>query len=459
MRKILGAVFNFIAKSMAVIFAILFVIISVLVLLLTSFDHTLLHAGAYKRALVMNRVYEQLPFLFAEQFSQMKDFLADPCAGNLLGCYIDGASPELKACLVDTLGGEDVYEKIGTGQRSPTEAELKASQPCIDEYGDPASLPGPVGGSPDESGPSTDQGASGSQMAYLNNLSSDQWQALILHLLPPRELQEMTETTLDQLFAYLNGETDTAKMPLVKLKARLTGQAGQDLLLLLIDAQPPCTEEQQAQINSGNFGGDGRPPVVCAARGETLDKLLRELQSQMNEAASKIPDEAPLVKPPSASDPSSGGGPLGKDPHAALQKINTAVRLSPLLPLALLFLMTLFGARSMKGWLRWSGIPLFIAGLIPLSFGIAALPAFENAWIRYIVPKFPPMFSTSSLIKLGHDLAHSVVRDLAIWVMLEAGLIALLGLGAIVGSYYVKPRSEQSTHSVTLPESLGNDVA
>ncbi len=442
MRKIFAAIFNFIAKSIAALFAVLFVATTILVSLLIGFDHTLLRAGTYKRALAENGVYEQLPSLVAEQLSLVKDFLADPCGANPLGCSIDGASPELEACLMDVLG-EDAYMEIGTGQRSPTEAELQDSAPCLEQFHG-APQPGPESGSPDESQPSSDRSIAGPQMTYLENLSSGQWQALILHLLPPDELREMTETMLDQLFAYLNGETDTAKMPLVKLRARLTGQAGRDLLSLLIDAQPPCTEEQQAQINSGDFGGEGQPPLVCAASGEALEKQMTELQGQLNEASTKIPDEAALVKPPSASDPSSGGGPLGKDPHAALQKIDTTIRLSPLLPLALLLLVTLFGVRSLKCWLRWWGIPFFVAGLIPLCIGIAALPAFEWAWVRYAVPRFPPLFSTSSLITLGHDLAHSVVRDLAIWITIETGLITLTGLGAIVGSYYVKPRSASS---------------
>ena len=139
MRKIFTAIFNFIAKSIAALFAVLFIITSILVLLLISFDHTLLQSVTYKRALAENKAYEQVPVLVAEQFAAVKDFLADPCGSNPLGCAINGASPELKACLTDALGGEEAYQQIGTGQRRATEAELISSQPCIDEYGKPTS--------------------------------------------------------------------------------------------------------------------------------------------------------------------------------------------------------------------------------------------------------------------------------------------------------------------------------
>lgn len=445
MRKIFGAIFNFIAKFIAVIFSVLFVITSILVLLLTSFDHTLLQAATYKNALAKSAVYDKLPSLVTDQFSQMKEFLADPCKGNQLVCAIDGASPELQACLIESLGGEETYEKIGSGQRKPTELEVKSSQSCLDQYGDPAAPLATEDGSP-----SADQQQSGDQMAFLENLSPDEIEMFLQQLLPPDEAQEMTETTLDQLFAYLNGKTDTVKMSLVKLKAHLIGQAGEDLFLLLLNAQPPCTKEQEAEINSVAPDGEEQTLVFCAATGETLDSLMFDLQNQLNDPASQIPDEAILVKPPSPSD-SPSGGPLGNDPHAALQKINTTILLSPLLPLTLLLLVSLFGVRSLKGWLRWWGIPLFIAGLIPLSIGVAALLSFEWVWAKFGIPNLPVLLSTPSLVALGHDIAQSIVHDLSTQITLEAGLITLLGLGAIIGSYYIKPRTSQPAQATVSP--------
>jgi hypothetical protein len=100
-------------------------------------------------------------------------------------------------------------------------------------------------------------------------------------------------------------------------------------------------------------------------------------------------------------------------------------------------LVTLFGVRSVKGWLRWWGIPLFMVGLIALSIAIAAQPILDWAWVNYAIPQMPPIFS-SGLGKLGHDLFRSVLGELGKQLMLEAGPILLLGLGAIIGSFYVR---------------------
>ncbi len=493
MRKIFALIFKFIAKTIAALFAALFVITAVLVFLLLNIEHRLLNAEVYKQALIENNFYEQVPALAAEQLSVVKTFLADPCSANPLGCSIESASPELQSCLTEVLG-EDAYIEIGTGQRSATDDELEDSQSCLDQFGKAASQPGPESGALDENllvnasaevqdcarqalgdeiyqtlsnaereptetetqqintcfegqtGDSSSQPDSPSvagSMTFLNDFTSEQWQALIVHLLPPDNLQYMVESALDQALAYFDGETDTAKIPLDKLKARLTGQAGRDLILLLLNAQPPCTEEQLSQINAGDFGGDGEPRVMCAASGKTLDILVIELKKQLNEAASGIPNDAVFIKPPSPSDPNSGNGPLGKDPQSAIRFVRKGLNLSPLLPLTFLLLITLFGVRSRKGWLRWWGIPIFIVGLITLSIGATAIPLMEWAWVNYALAKIPALFSTSNLPATGHDVIRFVLRDTSKWMMIQAGIITLLGLGAITASYYIRQKTTQ----------------
>lgn len=494
MRKMFAFIFKLTANTIAALCAALFVLTAVLVFLLLNVKHSLLNAETYKRALIASNVYEQFPALVSEQLSIVGEFLADPCAANPLGCSIDGASPELQTCLIEILG-EEAYVEIGSGQRNATDAELEDSQACLDQWrrGATASQPGPESGALDENllinasaevqdcvkqalGDETyetlskaqrqptetetqqintcfDQTRDSSQpnrpqvagpMVFLNNLTSEQWQALILHLLPPDDLQYMIEATLDQAFAYFNGETNTAKIPLDKFKARLTGKAGEDLILFLLNAQPPCTEEQLSQVNARDLGEEGKSPVLCATSGETLDKLMTELQRQLTEAVSTIPVEAVFIKPPSSSDPSSGNGPLGKDPQTALRWIHWGLNLSPLLPLALLLLVTLFGVRSRKGWLLWWGIPIFIVGLITLSIGVAAKPLFEWAWVKFAVAKIPVLFSTSDLPVIGHDIVRFAIKDLSKWIMIEASLISLLGLGAMIFSSRAGQKTEQT---------------
>ncbi len=425
MLTALKAIFRLIARSLAAIFAILFVIVTVLVLLLLNIERTMFDAETYKRALAENKIYQQLPALAADEMAKMKSFLANPCAASPLGCAIDGASPELRACLTEILG-QEAYVAIGSGRRNPTEAELRNSQPCLDQDGG-AEEPLPTSG--------------GGQMAFLNTLTAEDWQALLSVLLPPELLQPMTENVLDQVFTYLNGEADSARISLAPLKKQLTGQASQEALKILLAAQPACIQEQLSQMTVIISTGKGGL-ALCAPPKETLDWLLPEMQVQLSALVARMPDEAVIIKPPSRSAPPGNGGPLGNDPPAVLRKIHLGIRLSPLLPLGLLLLVTLFGVRSLKGWLRWWGVPMFIAGLIAFCVAIASQPALDWAWVTYIVVRIPPLVS-ASIPEIGHELARFLVQDLMKWIMLEAGMLGLLGLAAIVSSFFIKTVSKE----------------
>ena len=90
----------------------------------------------------------------------------------------------------------------------------------------------------------------------------------------------MTESTLDEAISYFRGETDTVQLPLAPLKARLTGQSGEELRALLLSSQPACTAEQQVQIKDADLDSAGVPFITCSATSELqlqLSSLAQEL--------------------------------------------------------------------------------------------------------------------------------------------------------------------------------------
>ena len=492
------------SNFLAVLCAVLFVIATVLALLLYSFSQTLFNAGAYKQALMENKAYEQLPSLMAEGSSSLERFLTQPCTDHALVCAMDSAASELQTCLMDSLG-KQAYVEIGSRGRQPTAAELASSQPCLDQYAGSTLQPEPEAGSPDDhplsnasaevqacarqalgdetyealyngQRPPTQRetrrintcirqvrreerldnpGIGGDLMPLLKDFSPSQWEQLIRFLLPPKDLQHLAESALDQIFAYLNGESYTASVSLVQLKARLTGQAGQELILFLLNAQPPCTQEQQAQIDAGDFENGGGTAIYCAASGETLAKMIPPMQNRLSKVADQIPDEAVLIKPGAAN---SGNG-FGRDSFTAIRPLRNWMWLSLSLLLFLLMLMTVFGVRSIRDLLRWWGIPLFLAGLLALGIGLAAQPLLDQVWVNYALPQIPSMIS-SGLAELGHAVWRSVVRELVRWLMLEAALIALLGLAGIIASRHSGPKLKGTARSFTPPElsSSGQEV-
>src|SRR3990172_1370862 len=145
MGRFLGGIFHAVAQLLAGVFSVLFVVTAILVMLLISVDRALLNADTYKRALAEQGLYERTPALTAEQLGAFETFIANPCAENPLVCRIDGATPELQACLTEALGQEALVE-LGTFKRDPTEAELQLAQPCLDQYAGAGEEPEDSGG-------------------------------------------------------------------------------------------------------------------------------------------------------------------------------------------------------------------------------------------------------------------------------------------------------------------------
>ncbi len=403
MRNVFTAIFKFIARLVAVSLALLTVMATITVLLLSSIDHTLLNPRTSKQAFVKNKVYERLPTIAAREFSLVKGLLANPCASN----------PETQLA-------KDCFSQSGN-----------ASQPT--------GRLGPEG------------------TALLYGLSSEQWETLITYLLPADELQIVTESMLDETIGYFHGAGDSVQMALAPLKDRLTDQAGEELTVLLLGSQPACTEEQLAKLEAMDLSVVGAPPIFCSASREIQLQLSAELQRRLKNVSAELPDEVIIIKSPSPSIPSSFRRFFGEDRQIALQKINKALPYAPLLPLVLLLLVALFAVRSLRGWMRWWGIPLFIAGLVTLIFGTVTFFMFDQIWDKYVLYDLPPLLA-SGFGEITQDVARTLTNDLAKRIMLQAGVLTMPALATLYASSFVKPPPDPSLPPLAQPGTPGGPV-
>jgi hypothetical protein len=417
---------TFIARFIAAILSIFFVITTLLAIVLTTVNHLMVNAGPVKKALAEQDIYARLPEIVGAALTS--NSLRDPCAGNLLACSIDGASPELQACLTNALGLA-AYQEIGSSQRIPTDSELQLAQPCLDQFGTPGT---------DDSLSGTEGSSDGSGMPpFFQKLTAQDWQAILSILLPPQELRTMTDGVLDQLFAYLNGGADSVFVPLHELKIRLSGDAGTDLINLLINAQPSCTL-LELNLISGPSTQDSF--ILCLPTELLFPILESQLRGQLNSAVASIPEKAFLIKPPSS--PAAlppGGGPFGADPISTIRIVRLIMRLSPLLPLLFLLGIALFAVRSLKGWMRWWGIPIVVSGVIALGLGLFTSPAMRVAWNIFIFPRIPP-YLPIELVGIFRDILLSIIRTVSGWIILEASILLAFGLAAWIGSIFIKTR-------------------
>ncbi|MEO5886106.1 MAG: hypothetical protein ABIQ77_00440, partial [Anaerolineales bacterium] len=256
----------------------------------------------------------------------------------------------------------------------------------------------------------TPQACASQSMTLLNAMSLKQWETLIIHFFPADELQTLTESTLDETTGYFHGETDTVQIPLAHLKARLTNKAGEELTLLLMESQPLCNVEQQEQIKAMDLDVVGAPPIFCLATGEMQIQLSFELRRRLKNVSTELPDEVVIIKSPSITPGLRTF--FGEDGQSAPHKLKLALPYGPLLPLALLLLLALFAVRSLRGWMRWWGIPIFIAGLMTLIFGSLLFFMFDQLWMKYVLHELPPLLASGFGI-ITQDVARSLTNDLA----------------------------------------------
>jgi hypothetical protein len=281
---------------------------------------------------------------------------------------------------------------------------------------------------------------------FMQNLRVSDWETIIKLIIPPPELKLMTENVLDQVFSYLNEETDLVKVSLVKIKDRLSGQSGVDVIRQLLKAQTPCTQEQLDQISS-TTGTEGAGLVLCNPTETDFNKVMRQVQEQLNAAVSQLPDEVIIIKPIPPDTTPVNSSPLGNDPAKAIRLVRLTLRLSPLLPLGFLLLVTLFGVRSLKGWMRWWGIPFFFAGIIALGLGIAAMPTLNWAWNTYVVVRIPP-FIPANLADIGYELVRYIWHNLTVQIVLRALILTLIGLATWIGSHFIKTKAEPQAPTI-----------
>lgn len=262
---------------------------------------------------------------------------------------------------------------------------------------------------------------------FAKQMKADDWRVLLETLLPGREVQALTEDAINQFFAYLNGETTSPRLSLIPLKRSLSSPAGLDAALDIVRAQPACTLKQIARILT-TFGQE-----ICNPPPEILQLLQPVIQIQLEAAAAAIPDEAPLLADP---DPAAAQSRLQR-----LRALRFMMRLSPLIPFALLFGITLLAVRTFKGWLAWWGWPLMFTGLAGAIVGFAGAPlvrrGFENMLAKRAAISMPP-----EIAQAIRSIVDTTLRQMLKPTGWESLFLFIAGLAMILISYYVTRREK-----------------
>lgn len=393
--------FNVISKILAVFCAVIFVLTVAIALVFFNAERRLFNAQLYLRALESQNFYERLPVLAAETLSASGGF--NPCETNPVMCASEGRPPEVQACLESALGAQ-AYESLVKNERTPTPDEVARIQPCLDQY--PSQETGEPQGGPPE---------------YLNSLSAENWETVLGALLPPEMLRALTEDALTSIFAYLDGEADSATLSMVEFKAHVSGPAGTQAIMEMMRAQPPCTLEQIGEMTLSGLSGETKL-IFCNPSDEILVVMQPLIQSGLQTAAAGIPDTATLIRPDAQN---------LDDPLRALRALRAILRFSPLIPLGFLFFITLIAVRDARSWLRWWGIPILLGGLLGFAIASVVGPLADWAFTNYAAPRLPPILP-ESMREFARGLVSSVLAGLSKPIAIQSAILGVIGIAMLV---------------------------
>jgi len=228
-----------------------------------------------------------------------------------------------------------------------------------------------------------------------------------------------------------------------RLKSRIAGQDGLQALLQIIRAQPACNNQEIADIEA-LLAGQGSQANLCRPPDDLLSRLTPVLEGQLQQLAAAIPDQNVIMSYQSFR--ANTDAAAGENLASGFRLARLSMRLSADLPLLFLLFTTLLVVRNPRTWMRWWGVPAFFAGLIAVAFAAVLAAAFEKIWIDLIIVSLPPYLSLG-LVELGRDIVSSIIHSLLEGVVLGGILLGLLGLGAWIGSYFVRCRQD----SILLP--------
>ena len=263
----------------------------------------------------------------------------------------------------------------------------------------------------------------------MRGMSQDAWEAFFRTLLPQETLKLMGDDILSSTFAYLNLKTNSVQFSLIPLKISMVSDTGVQAVFTLLNAQPDCTLRQVGQMTIDLLTKSEMQ--FCKPPAELYPLLTPVIQGQMQFTALAIPDQFTLISAPPEN-----------DPRIKLRTARMVMRLSPILPLGFLLLLTIFVVNSLKSWLDWWGIPLIITGALASIISLSGAPIFGAVLQRILVNRMPALLPVI-LLDYASDLASAMLQALLNPVLWQGLIIAFLGLIMILISFFIGYKQTQ----------------
>jgi hypothetical protein len=255
----------------------------------------------------------------------------------------------------------------------------------------------------------------------IQGLTAQNWETFLRAILPQETLKQMGDEALASVFAYVNIQSDTAQLSLKPLKENLASNLGVQAVYTLLSSQPDCTLAQITDMTL--FALQQGQIQICKPSQELYNMLAPVVQIQLQVTASLLPDQITVA--------SVENQPGQIDPRERLMLIRQGMRLSPILPLGLLFVITILVVRTLKSWLFWWGLPFTIAGSTAALIGLVGSPI-TRVILQGILVNNLPAYLPAIMLDYAGELSAAMINELLNPVIGQGLLLAFLGLVMIL---------------------------
>jgi hypothetical protein len=256
----------------------------------------------------------------------------------------------------------------------------------------------------------------------MQNMSTSDWEDFFRVLLPQDALKSIGDDTLHATFAYLNMQNDSITISFAPIKTNMGTDSGVQAVFALFRTQPDCTLAQVAQITINLLSG--QQIEFCNPPAELLPLLTPLVQAQLQSAALIIPDEVTLVHTQRGKD----------DPRNRIQTTRTLMKLSLLLPIGLLFLLTITIVTSIKSWLTWWGIPFLATGVIAMLMSIIGGPIL-GVILRQLIQWQTRITLPISLSDYAGEISSAILGAILRPIFWEGLFLFFVGMGMVAVTF------------------------
>jgi len=280
---------------------------------------------------------------------------------------------------------------------------------------------------------------------FFKNVGRSDWEIVAKQVITPDWVKTQTESLVNQVFDYANNDSSelTMKVSLIDVKERLGGQIGFDTYMAIISTKPECDMLELAQWLLSPLI-DILP--ICKIP-ENADFFVfsapdpKEVVPQvLANWANTLPEEKDLASSLEETDIQE------LDDYLAAIRLTRTVAGIFIVVSILFLLLTLISpqVRSLKGWLRYWGVPLLVAGILCTLTAIA-LSVLMIWQINDLFDSLADIF-VPGVIKIGKDIGQDITFSLATPLGILGVIMLLCGFGMAGASLFIGSKGSSSSY-------------